>query len=319
MKRIAVLTTGGDAPGMNAAIRAVVRCAVNKKVEVLGVFRGWRGLINDDMKELGHRSVSGIINQGGTILKTGRCRQFHTEAGQARAYATLKRHAIDGMIVIGGNGSFAAAHRFYKKYKFPCIGIPASIDNDINGINLTIGSDTAINTALGAIDNIRDTATSMERIFVVEVMGRDCGYIALAVALGGGCEDVIIPERKLALRAICRDVLKGYKSGKMSWIIVVAEGAGRAVDIAKKITQCTHLETRAVVLGHVQRGGRPTAFSRDLALKLGQAAVEKLLKGEKDKAVAFHQDKFISVDFAVAIKRKRINVDQWYKLIKILT
>lgn len=304
---------------MNAAIRAVVRCAANKNTEVLGVFRGWQGLIDDDTKPLGRRSVSGIINQGGTILKTGRCPEFHTEKGQAKAYATLKRHAVEGMIVIGGNGSFAAAHRFYKKYKFPSIGIPVSIDNDIGGINLTVGSDTAVNTALNAIDNIRDTATSMERIFVVEVMGRGCGYIALAVALGGGCENVIIPERKLNLKAICADIIRGYKSGKKSWIIVVAEGAGKAVEIAQKITQCTKLETRPVVLGHVQRGGRPTAFSRDLALKLGQAAVERLLKGEKDKAVALHHNKFISVNFAQTIKRKRINVAEWHKLIRILT
>ncbi len=319
IKRIAVLTTGGDAPGMNAAIRAVVRCAVNKNVEVMGVFRGWRGLINDDMKLLNHRSVSGIINQGGTILKTGRCPEFKTAQGQKKALATLKRHSIDGMIVIGGNGTFTAAHSFYKKYRFPCIGIPASIDNDINGIDLTIGSDTAVNTALDAIDNIRDTSTSMERIFVVEVMGRDCGYIALAVALGGGCEEVIIPEKRFNLQAMCRDIIRGYQSGKMSWIIVVAEGAGSAVDIAKKITQRTKLETRAVVLGHVQRGGRPTAFSRDIALKLGQSAVEHLLKGERDMAVALHRDKFITIDFETAIKKKKIKVEEWYKLIRILT
>jgi len=319
IKRIAVLTTGGDAPGMNAAIRAVVRTAVNKGIEVMGVFRGWQGLIDDDMKLFDHHSVSGIINLGGTILKTDRCPEFKTEDGQRRAFATLKRHSIDGIVVIGGNGSFTAAHRFYKKYKFPCIGIPASIDNDINGIELTFGSDTAVNTALAAIDNIRDTSTSMERIFVVEVMGRDCGYIALAVALGGGCEEVLIPEKKFNLRLICRNTVAGYKSGKKSWIIVVAEGAGRAVEIAKKITQCTGLETRAVVLGHIQRGGRPTAFSRDIALKLGETAVEHLLKGEKDKAVALHQNKFITVDFATAIKKKKLRFEQWYKLIKILT
>ncbi|MDD5513578.1 MAG: 6-phosphofructokinase, partial [Candidatus Omnitrophica bacterium] len=194
MKRIAVLTTGGDAPGMNAAIRAVVRYAGSNKVEVMGVFRGWWGLINEELKLMDHHSVSGIINQGGTILKTARCPEFKTEEGQQRALSTIKKYAIEGIIVIGGNGSFTAAHEFYKKYKVPCIGIPASIDNDINGIDLTIGSDTAINTALAAIDNIRDTATSMERVFVVEVMGRDSGYIALVVALGGGCEEVIIPE-----------------------------------------------------------------------------------------------------------------------------
>ena len=319
IKRIAVLTTGGDAPGMNAAIRAVVRCAINKKLEVMGVFRGWWGLINEEMKLLNHRSVSGIINQGGTILKTARCPEFETEEGQKRAFATVKKNAIDGLIVIGGDGSFRGAHEFWQKYKVPCIGIPASIDNDINGIDVTIGSDTAINTALAAIDNIRDTATSMERIFVVEVMGRECGYIALEVALAGGCEEVIIPERKFDLEAICHDIVEGNLRGKISWIIVVAEGAGSAFDIAKKITQMTSLETRPVVLGHIQRGGRPTAASRDLALHLGQEAVDSLLRGEKDLAVSLCGNKITTVDFKVAIQKKELKFDTWYNLIKVLT
>ncbi|MCX5706682.1 MAG: 6-phosphofructokinase [Candidatus Omnitrophica bacterium] len=319
MKRIAVLTTGGDAPGMNAAIRAVVRCATAHKLEVIGVFRGWRGLINEELKVLDHRSVSGIINLGGTILKTGRCPEFQTKEGQDRAYQTVKKYAIDGLIVIGGNGSFTAAHEFGNKYNIPCIGIPASIDNDINGIDVTIGSDTAINTALNAIDNIRDTATSMERIFVVEVMGRGCGYIALAVALAGGCEDVIIPERKLNLEAMCHDIVQGNISGKLSWIIVVAEGAGKAEDIAQKITDMTSFETRAIVLGHVQRGGRPTAISRDLALRLSQVAVDSLLKGEKDKAVGISCGRVIMVDFETAIKKKELKIEEWYNLLKILT
>lgn len=319
IKTIAVSTTGGDAPGMNPAIRAVVRFALSKKLQVIGVFRGWWGLVNEELKVLDHRSVSGIINQGGTILKTARCQEFYTAEGQARAYNTIKKNAIDAMVVIGGNGSFAAAHKFYQKYKVPCIGIPASIDNDVNGIDVTIGSDTAINTALGAIDNIRDTATSMERIFVVEVMGRDCGYIALAVALAGGCEDVIIPEKKFDLEKICDDIVQGNLKGKISWIIVVAEGAGSAVDIAKRIREMTSLETRAVVLGHVQRGGRPTAFSRDLALKLGQAAVEYLLKGETDKVVGLYCGKIHTVDFQTAIKKKELNVDIWYNLLKSLS
>ena len=319
MKRIAVLTTGGDAPGMNAAIRAVMRTAANKKVEVMGVFRGWWGLINEELKLLDHRSVSGIINQGGTILKTARCIEFQTEEGQNRAFNTIKKYGIEGLIVIGGNGSFTAAHEFYKKFKVPCIGVPASIDNDINGVEVTIGTDTAINTALAAIDNIRDTATSMERIFVVEVMGRGSGFIALSVALGGGCEEVIIPERKFDLHGICHDIVEGNLRGKLSWIIVVAEGAGSAVEIANKISDITTLETRAVVLGHIQRGGRPTAFSRDLALRFGTTAVEYLLKGEADKAVGICNWKICPIDFETAIKKREWNVDRMYELLKTLT
>ncbi len=319
IKRIAVLTTGGDAPGMNAAIRAVVRTAVNAKLEVMGVFHGYWGLINEELKLFDHRSVSGIIDLGGTILKTMRCPQFHTEEGMNRAEETIKKNSIDGLIVIGGNGSFRGLHEFYKRYNVPCMGIPASIDNDINGIDTTIGWDTAINTALYAIDNIRDTATSMERIFVVEVMGRESGFIALEVALAGGCEDAIIPERKYSLEDMCHDIVNGNLRGKISWIIVVAEGAAAAPDIAKKINEMTGLDTRAVVLGHIQRGGRPTAFSRTLALTLGQAAVESLLKGQTDKAVALNSNKLITIDLEIATRRKEIDTDNLYKLIRILT
>jgi 6-phosphofructokinase 1 len=319
IKKIAVLTTGGDAPGMNAAIRAVVRYATFHKLEVMGVYRGFWGLINEEIKSFDHRSVSGIINQGGTILKTARCHEFRTKEGQSRAYETLKKNGIDAMIVIGGNGSFTAAHEFGTKYKVPCIGIPASIDNDMNGIDVTIGVDTAINTALSAIDNIRDTATSMERIFVVEVMGRESGYIALSVALAAGCEDVIIPEIKFDLNNICHNIVNGNLRGKISWIVVVAEGAGSATDIAKKIAEITSLETRPVILGHVQRGGRPTAASRELALNLGCAAVDCLLRGEQDKAVALRCEEIYTVDLACAVTRKELNVGKWYDLIKVLT
>lgn len=309
IKRIGVLTAGGDAPGMNVAIRSVVRYAIYHKLEVMGVLRGYWGLINEEMKLLDHRSVSGIINQGGTILKTARCPEFQTKEGQERAFQTVKKNSIDGMIVIGGDGSFRGAHEFCTKYRVPCIGIPASIDNDINGIDVTIGSDTAINTALNAIDNIRDTATSMERIFVVEVMGRESGFIALSVALAGGCEDVIIPEKKFDLKSICDDIVEGNLRGKISWIIVVAEGAGHAEDIAKKITETTDLETRAVVLGHIQRGGRPTAFSRELALNLGRAAVDCLLNAETDKAVGLRDGKITVVDLEFAVTKKKLEVD----------
>jgi 6-phosphofructokinase 1 len=296
-----------------------VRYGISLKLEVMGVFRGWWGLINEELKVLDHRSVSGIINQVGTILKTARCPEFRTEEGQARAYENIKKYKIDGLVVIGGNGSFSAAHEFHKKYKVPTVGIAASIDNDVNGIDYTIGTDTAINTALDAIDKIRDTATSMERIFVVEVMGRESGFIALTVALAGGCEDVIIPEKELNLDAICHDIVHGNLVGKMSWIIVVAEGAGKAEDIAKKITEITSLETRAVVLGHVQRGGRPTAVSRDLALNLGKSAVDCLVEGKTDIALGLVGGKIIEVDFEVTIKKKELKFDRFYNLIKTLT
>lgn len=319
VKKIAVLTTGGDAPGMNAAIRAVVRYGLYKKLEVSGVFGGWWGLINEELKPMEHRSVSGIINSGGTILKTGRCPEFKTAEGQKRAFETIKKNAIDALVVIGGNGSFRAAHEFGAKYGVACIGVPASIDNDINGIDVTIGSDTAINTALSAIDNIRDTATSMERIFVVEVMGRDSGYIALSVALAGGCEEVVIPERKFNFEEACHEIVNGNIRGKVSWIIVVAEGAGSAEEIAKRIAGATTLETRPIVLGHVQRGGRPTAFSRSVALRLGQAAVEALLNEKKDIAVGLKNGQVIEIDFLTAIKKKEIETEKLYNLIKILT
>lgn len=319
IKKIAVLTAGGDAPGMNACVRSVVRYCTSKELAVVGVLRGYQGLINEELKLLDHRSVSGIINQGGTILKTARCPEFKTDEGKAKAFQTIKKHGIDAFIAIGGNGTFTGAHAFYKKYGVACVGIPASIDNDVSGIDTTIGSDTAINTALAAIDNIRDTATSMERIFVVEVMGRESGFIALQVALAGGCEDVIIPEKKLDLERVCADIKRGNEKGKISWIIVVAEGAGTAPELAKKITGLTGLETRAVILGHIQRGGRPTAASRDLALRLGPEAVDALLRGETDKAVGLNKGEVVTVDLEFAITKKEIEVERLYHLIKVLT
>ncbi|MDD5568238.1 MAG: 6-phosphofructokinase, partial [Candidatus Omnitrophica bacterium] len=225
----------------------------------------------------------------------------------------------DALVVIGGNGSFTAAYKFGSKYNFPCIGNSASIDNDINGIDYTIGADTAINTALNAIDNIRDTATSMERVFVVEVMGRDCGFIALAVALAGGCEDVIIPERPFDLEKTCHDIVHGNIIGKVSWIIILAEGAGHADDVARKINEFTTLETRAITLGHIQRGGRPTAASRDMALHFSKVAIDLLLSGQTNKAVGMIDGMTGSVDFATAIKKKELNVENFYGLIKTLS
>ncbi|MEI8175524.1 MAG: 6-phosphofructokinase [Candidatus Omnitrophota bacterium] len=319
MSRIGVLTSGGDAPGMNAAIRSVVRSALYRKLEVMGIYRGYAGLINDEIHQLDHGSVSNIINRGGTILKTARCPEFMTGDGQRRAVDILKKNGIDGLVLIGGDGTYHGGMVLSRAFGVPCIGMPGTIDNDLNGTEATIGSDTAVNTALEAIDKIRDTATSMERIFVVEVMGRESGYIAMRVALGGGAEDVLIPEKKADFNEMCHAIVEGNIRGKISWIVVVAEGAGKAEDVAKKITEITTLETRVVVLGHVQRGGIPTAEDRILASRLGAAAVDLLVKGESGKAVGLISDKIHVVDFEVAIQKKTLPTEEIYELMKKLT
>jgi 6-phosphofructokinase 1 len=326
VKRIGILTSGGDAPGMNAAIRSVVRYAIHNKLEVIGILRGFTGLINEEVVPLNHRSVSNIINRGGTILKTDRCDEFLTQKGQRKAVEIINKNKIDSLILIGGNGTYQGGIALEKEWGVSCVGIPGTIDNDINGTDATIGADTAVNTALDAIDKIRDTATSMERIFVVEVMGRDCGFIALQVALGGGAEDVLIPERKFNLNQMCRDISEGNRRGKISWIIIVSEGtrlsdkgANRAEQIAHQITEITSLETRVVVLGHIQRGGVPTAKDRILATRLGAAAVDALLQGQRGKAVGVSSDEIRLVDLEFAVSKKELSVDNFYRLIRILT
>lgn len=319
MKRIGVLTSGGEGSGMNAAIRSVVRFALYNKIEVIGIFRGYTGLINEELKLLNHRSVSNIIGLGGTILKTARCPEFLDEDVQQRAVEVIKKNKIDGLILIGGDGTYRGGIALSGKWKVPCIGLPGTIDNDINGTDSTIGSDTAVNVALDAIDKIRDTATSMERIFVVEVMGRNSGFIALQVAVGGGVEEVLLPERKVVLEEMCQEIVEGNIRGKISWIIVVAEGAGKASDIANKINNLTSLETREVVLGHVQRGGSPTAKDRILATRLGAAGVELLLKGESGKSVGIVSDNINVVDLEFAVTKKELKVDSLYNLMKVLT
>lgn len=317
MKRIGVLTR--DCAGINAAIRAVVRSASIHGIEIMGIFRGYEGLIEGDMKLFNRRSVSGIINQGGTILKAARSKRFRTAAGQCQAVKSIEENSLDGLITIGGNGTLSGAHVLASKYSIPVVGIPATIDNDVNGVSMTIGADTALNVALDALDKIRDTATSLERIFVVEVMGRDCGYIALRAALAGGCEEVLLPEKKFNLKKICEDIVEGSVKGKLSWIIVVAEGKAKAADIAKKVGEATNLETREVVLGHIQRGGRPTAFDRILAARYAYYAVEMLRKGKTGKCVTLKNDKPAAISLSEAIKPKDIEVNEYYKLIKILT
>ena len=317
MKKIAILTR--DCAGVNAAIRSVVRTALIYNIETVGILRGYEGLINGEIICLDHRSVSGIINQGGTILKTSRSKNFYIESCQEKAVSTIKENNIDGLIVIGGNGSLTAAHILASKYQIPLVGVPATIDNDISGVELTIGADTAVNVALDALDKIRDTATSLERIFIVEVMGRNCGYIALNVALSGGCEEVIVPEREIDLNLMCDEIIKGNTKGKKSWIIIVAEGKATAKDIAEIINQKTGLETRIAVLGHIQRGGRPTSTDRCLGARMGNFAIEALLNGKKDICVTIKNGELGSLPLAKAIKPKKIDVEKYYRLIKILT
>lgn len=319
IKRIGVLTSGGDAPGMNAAIRSVVRTALARNLEVMGIFRGFSGLIDDEIKPLNHRSVSNVINRGGTVLKTSRCQDFMTKEGRGKAVEVIKKNKIEGLVIIGGDGTYRGGIALSKEWNIPCIGVPGTIDNDLNGTDYTIGSDTALNTALEAIDKIRDTATSLERIFVVEVMGRLSGYIALNVALAGGAEQVVIPEKVFDIGQMCQEITEGYIRGKASWIIIVAEGVMGAQKIAEKITGNTNLETRVVVLGHIQRGGSPTAKDRVLATCLGAASVDLLIKGETAKAVGMMGEDINVVTLEEAVSKKILKTEQICNLIKILT
>ena len=317
MTKIAIVTR--DCGGVNAAIRAVVRTASFRGIEVVGVLKGYDGLLHGNMIPLDRRSVSGIINLGGTILKSARSEEFYAADGRARALETLKANAIDGLIVIGGNGSLTGAHILAHQHGFPVIGVPATIDNDINGVDLTIGADTAANVALDAVDKIRDTATSLERIFVIEVMGRGCGSLAMEVALAGGCEEVLIPERSFSMTSISEEIKAGNAQGKVSWIIIVAEGLAKAEDVAAAISLNTGLETRIAVLGHIQRGGRPTAVDRILAARLGHAAVEALIGGETDQCVCLKNGRPALIPLATAILPKTISTEDDYRLLRILS
>jgi 6-phosphofructokinase 1 len=316
MKKIGILTR--DCAGVNAAIRSVVRTADRYHIDVVGVVRGYDGLIDGEFIPLDRRAVSGIINVGGTILKTSRSQRFLTDSGQQQAVKNIHDAGIEGLVVIGGNGSLRGAHCL-AGYGITVVGVPATIDNDITDVDFAIGADTAVNVALDAVDKIRDTATSLERIFVVEVMGRDSGYIALQVALADGCEEVLLPEKKSDIETMCTEIIQGNAKGKSSWIIIVAEGSADAHDIAGWITQKTGLETRVTVLGHIQRGGDPTAADRILAAQLGNYAVEVLRRGQTDVCVSRKFDRFVTIPLSVAIQPKTINVVETYTLIKLLS
>ncbi len=294
MKRIAVLTSGGDAPGMNAAIRAVVRAAIYNDLEIFGIKRGYQGMIDGDIIPLNARSVSGIINRGGTILHSARCKDFYEAEGRILAAEQLQKYSIEGIIVIGGDGSYHGAQALHSEHGIRCIGLPGTIDNDIGGTEYTIGFDTALNIAVEAIDRVRDTAFSHDRIFFVEVMGRHSGYIAMLSGIAGGSEEILTPEEPTDIDTLIHRLRKGQSSGKTSSIIVVAEGddAGNAFTIAQKVADTSEFkDTRVTVIGHLQRGGTPTAFDRVLASRMGVRAVEALLEGETGKMVGVdHQN-----------------------------
>ncbi len=287
MKRLAVLTSGGDAPGMNAAIRAVVRTASYKNIDICGVIRGYRGLISGDFKPMNARSVDNITQRGGTILYSARCPEFFEPEGRARAAENLRAENIDALVVIGGNGSFQGAHLLAKEHGVRVIGVPGTIDNDIYGTDVTIGFHTAMNIALSAIDRLRDTGHSHDRLFLVEVMGRHSGHIALNVGIAGGAEEILVPEREYDIDEMVRSIAAGRKRGRSSSIIVVAEGAtkGGATELEKRIEAASGYEVRTSVLGHVQRGGAPSTRDRVLAARLGYHAVIALLEGQNDVMV----------------------------------
>lgn len=305
-KRIGVLTSGGDAPGMNAAIRAVVRTCAYNGIECVGIYRGLQGLIEGDFKELNARSVKNIINRGGTFLKSARSKEFRTEEGRKKAFENLKKENIDALVVIGGDGTFAGASVFIKEFNFPIVGLPGTIDNDINGTDYTIGYDTALNTVVEAIDKIRDTANSHNRLFLVEVMGRDAGDIALNAGIGAGAEEILIPEQNMGRERLVESLSRSKKSGKTSSIVVVSEGdqIGKNIfGLAQYIEEnLKEYEVRVTVLGHIQRGGSPSCYDRVLASRLGVGAIDALLRGETNVMIGIVHNKVISVPFSEAIK-----------------
>ena len=305
VKKIAVLTSGGDAPGMNAAIRAVVRTALSKGVEVYGVYRGYNGLINGEIQPMNLRSVSDIIHRGGTMLYTARSPEFCTEEGMQKALKTCRDNGIEGCVVIGGDGSFRGAQDF-TRHGMPCIGIPGTIDNDISCCEYTIGYDTALNTSMEMIDKLRDTAQSHDRCSVVEVMGRHAGYLALNVGIAVGATSIIVPEVEFDFQ---RDILDRIKltsnTGKKHFIIIVAEGVGHVMNLAEKIEEATEIETRATILGHVQRGGSPTVRDRVLASEMGNYAVELLINGKSNRVVSIQNDNVTDFNIEEALLMKK--------------
>ncbi len=322
IKKIAVITSGGDAPGMNAAIRAVVRTGIYNGLEVYGVKYGYRGLIYDEIFKMDTKSVANIIQRGGTILKTARSKEFYEKEGRAKAYENIKKHGIDGLVVIGGDGSFKGALAFSEEYDIPCIGLPGTIDKDIAGTDLTIGFDTAVNTAVEAIDKIRDTADAHDRLFIVEVMGRDAGYIALNSGISAGAEHILIPERESSAEDIIKSLKANQRRQKLVNIIIVAEGVTSSCD-ATQLTQiikekAPKYDTRLCILGHIQRGGSPTYTDRLLASELGFSAVSAILNGEKSCMIGRINQEIKYTPLEEATKSSEEISDKWFRLSQIL-
>lgn len=320
IRKIGVLTSGGDAPGMNAAIRAVARTALNKGIQVIGIRKGYNGLINGDIKEISGKDVSDIINRGGTILHTARSVEMMTEEGQKKAAQIYKVLGLDALIVIGGDGSFRGGLAL-SKFGVNCMGIPATIDLDLNCSEYTIGFDTAVNTGTDAINKLRDTSSSHERCSVVEVMGRDAGYIALWCAMAGGAEEALIPEEKEVINNehVIQQILENRSKGKKHNLVVVAEGVGGTQKLAKEIQDITGIQTRATILGHLQRGGNPTAIDRIHASMMGYRAVKAVLDGEKNKVIAYNKGAYETIDFEIALNMQKHYDEELYDVIKILS
>ena len=312
--KIGVLTIGGDAPGMNAAVRAVCRSALYKGMEVVGIMRGYNGLLNGEVIEMNAKTVSGIIQRGGTCLYTARCNEFRNMEGVLKGKQKCEEMGLDGIVVIGGDGSFRGAADL-SKAGIPCIGIPGTIDNDIACTDYTIGYDTAMNTAMEMVDKIKDTAQSHDRCSVVEVMGRNAGYIAINVGLAVGAEAVITPEEDYDIDAICEKIKNTIKNGKNHFVVVVAEGVGKTDEITKIISEKTGVETRATILGHVQRGGSPTVRDRVVATQMGYHAVELLEKGIGNRVVGMKDNKVYDVDIQEALSMKKPFEDELYKIL----
>jgi 6-phosphofructokinase 1 len=322
MKKIGVFTSGGDAPGMNACIRAVVRACLYHKLEVSGIIRGYSGMISGEIKELNSFSVSNIIQRGGTILKSARSEEFKTKEGRAKAFENIKKHGIEGIVAIGGNGTFTGAELFHAEHGIPIVGVPGTIDNDLYGTDYTLGFDTAVNTALEALDKIRDTADSHDRVFFVEVMGRDSGYIAMECGIGGGAELVLIPERDDSIDNVINTLRDGFNRSKTSSIIIVAEGEeiGNANSIARLVkNKLKHLDIRVTTLGHIQRGGSPSGYDRTLGSRLGVAAVEGLIAGQTNVMAGMVNNLLVYTPFGDAIRKKKHINEDLMRLVNILS
>jgi 6-phosphofructokinase 1 len=323
MKKVAVFTSGGDAPGMNACIRAVVRGGIYHGLDMYGIVRGYTGMISGDIKKMDSRSVSNIVQRGGTILKSARSMDFMTPEGRKKAYENLMSNGIEGLIAIGGNGTFTGAEVFYNEYQIPTVGCPGTIDNDLYGTDYTIGFDTAVNTSLEAIDKIRDTADSHDRVFFIEVMGRDSGYIAIQSGIGGGAEVVMVPETHTPLKKVISQLKSGWGRSKSSSIVVVAEGdeEGHAPEIAEKIKKQVgdKIDIRVTTLGHIQRGGGPTAYDRILASRLGLGAIEGLINGEKNVMAGIVNNELVYTPFIETIQRAKPIHEDLLRMVHILS